>query len=159
VKLGYYIQSKTITRTVNPDWSDESHLLNFSSLDLKGLAQNASLIIQVWDWDRSNEDDLIGVVTIPLRDILKDLLAPQSAHGSPKPVYKIEEYLYCNSEVMGRITGDIIVDASSGGNSDMKHILEVYNDRQSDQKNLVTLTEAVDYIQQQKAGTCSCTIN
>ena len=159
MKLGYFIQSKTITRTVNPDWSDEPQFLNFSSLDLKGLAQNASLIIQVWDWDRSNEDDLIGVVTIPMRDILKVLLAPQSAHDSRKPVYKIEEYLYCNSEVMGRIFGEIIVNTSAVSSSDMKHILEVYNERQSDHKNLVTLTEAVDYIQQQKAGTCSCTIN
>jgi hypothetical protein len=48
------------------------HYFSFSHLSpLPGLSHNASFIFSVWDHDTYNADDLIGVFTIPMRDIIK----------------------------------------------------------------------------------------
>ena len=38
-----------------------------------GLARNAHLIVSVWDYDRFNEDDLIGVCSLSFKAVLGEL--------------------------------------------------------------------------------------
>jgi len=44
------------------------------------LARNAHLIVSVWDYDRFNEDDLIGVCSLSFKAVLGEL-AQQVRHG------------------------------------------------------------------------------
>lgn len=39
--------------------------------DTTGLSQNSHLFLSVWDFDVTNEDDLIGTYTIALRDLFE----------------------------------------------------------------------------------------
>jgi Ca2+-dependent lipid-binding protein len=94
------VKSSVIKHELNPVWKDSMEVA-LASFDLKGLARNASLIISCWDEDQYNPDDLIGVMSIPLKDILQ-------AHADNKP-YVFNQNLHSNTEIMGRLSGKITV--------------------------------------------------
>lgn len=43
--------------------------IRFATNDLDGLSRNAHLFLTVWDYDVTNDDDLIGTATLPLSAI------------------------------------------------------------------------------------------
>jgi hypothetical protein len=96
------VRSSVIKHDLNPVWKDVLSL-QLASVDVTGLSKNASLIISVWDEDTYNADDLIGVVSLPLKDILTSLLVDR------KP-YAIDSVLRSNSEIMGRYTATLSLD-------------------------------------------------
>ena len=65
------------------------------------MATNCSLLVSVWDQDVWNADDLIGVNSVPMRDVIAFYL-----RGEP---YHFKKNLRCNGEVTGTITGTIEV--------------------------------------------------
>lgn len=101
----YYegVKSKVIKHNLNPDWK-ETLVLNLASVDVEGLARNATLIFQVWDEDTYNADDLIGCITIPLRDVLLGIIE--------RGEFRFDDVLRSNSEVMGQLSGTIRLDGN-----------------------------------------------
>jgi hypothetical protein len=143
------VKSKVIKHNLNPVWEDPLYL-TLASSDLEGLSRNASLIVQVWDEDLYNPDDLIGCVTIPFKEIL------ESAFVSRRP-YVFEKFLRCNSEVMGRIAGRIILDGDYIRTEEDAKILA--NERKNRiNPTFLTLKEAVVEAAQADSNGC-CTIN
>jgi Ca2+-dependent lipid-binding protein len=66
------LKSKMIRHNLNPNWKDEM-VVRFRSNDLLGLRDNAHLYLSVWDEDRFNADDLIGLCALPLSKIISTL--------------------------------------------------------------------------------------
>lgn len=126
------IKSSVISHNLDPVWPDVLDL-KFPSMDLKGLSRNVSIIISVWDWDRANADDLIGVVMVPLKDILLQ-------HSQNKPYILNEAPLYSNTEIMGRFSAKIQV---QGTFKDLMATYEKFEaDRVKDPAHFYTLAEA-----------------
>lgn len=115
------IKNKPIIHSLNPEWPDPI-IIQLASIDLEGLARNASLIISVWDWDLSNADDLIGVVTHPMRDIID---ANQKGNG-----YDFNSNLICQSEICGRLSATISI------NGDLADIQGKHEDQMAHMKSL-----------------------
>lgn len=99
---GKGVTGPVINHNLNPVWKDPMYL-DCASVDVEGLMRNASLIMQVFDKDQLNEDDLIGVVTFPFRDILRKLFEENQP-------YVFDTVIRSNSEVMGRVSGQIELD-------------------------------------------------
>ncbi len=95
------VKSKVIKHDLNPVWTEDMSF-SLASIDLVGLSRNASLIFSVWDEDLYNADDLIGVVSFPLRDVIE----ANSRSGS----FRFSRAdLHSNSEVMGKLSGAITI--------------------------------------------------
>jgi C2 domain len=64
------IRSEVIYRSINPSWNE---VLSFiiCTVDLQGLSNNAHLFLSVWDHDMSKAADLIGLMAIPLKEIIE----------------------------------------------------------------------------------------
>lgn len=73
------IKSSTVMHNCDPDWRD-TLTFYIGSTDFAGLAQNASFVFAVWDYDKYNADDLIGCFTVPFRDILLSHARGEKAH-------------------------------------------------------------------------------
>ena len=91
------LKSSVILHNLNPVWK-ETLTLRLASIDLYGMAKNASLLLTVWDMDRMNAHDLIGAVSIPFHAIFEALIQGD---------YVFETDIHSNAEVMGRISGRI----------------------------------------------------
>lgn len=117
-KIPGNVKTSVISHDVNPVWK-ESIPLTLASLDLKGLSRNVSLILAVWDYDKFNEDDLIGVMTVPLKAIIDaHINGAGEGGGTGDGAYNFSESLHSNSEVMGKLMGTIKI------NGDMAEILK-----------------------------------
>ena len=68
ILMGKKLRTSAITHELNPVWKDTIEF-RLATNDIEGLSQNAHLFLSVWDYDVTNEDDLIGTLTIPLREI------------------------------------------------------------------------------------------
>jgi hypothetical protein len=101
---GSSVKSKVIKHNLNPIWT-ETLTLELASVDLEGLARNASLIVQVWDEDLANPHDLIGVTVFSMRDILTAILENKSHSFEFN-----NTVIRSNSEIMGSISGKISFD-------------------------------------------------
>ena len=126
------VKSKVIKHNLNPVWDAPMEVL-LASVDLKGLARNGSLIFSVWDEDRLNADDIIGVFTIPLRNVILAF--------SEGRAYDFNEELRLNSELMGKLSGSITVEG------DFKEVACAYLDLESDRlvtERYITLHQACE---------------
>lgn len=95
----HMIKTKYLVNNINPDWGRETLRIPIVSCDVEGLAQNAHLYLSVWDYDLTNEDDLIGLARIPFFDIFEAAKKGQALHYN--------EDVYENGEVCGSIQGQI----------------------------------------------------
>ncbi|KAJ3127835.1 hypothetical protein HK098_005729 [Nowakowskiella sp. JEL0407] len=59
-------QSEVIRKTINPDWKPFSVGYN----DLCGDSEDATLVIDVYDWDKGSEPEFIGSATTTLSNLL-----------------------------------------------------------------------------------------
>jgi endonuclease/exonuclease/phosphatase family metal-dependent hydrolase len=145
----YYegVKSKVIKHNVNPDWK-ETLVLNLASVDLEGLARNATLIFQVWDEDTYNADDLIGCASIPLRDILLAIVQ--------KGEFNFNDVLRCNSEVMGQLQGTIRLD---GALDDVAEDANTITRERGHVNNFLTLALAEREQNQLNSAGCNCAIS
>jgi hypothetical protein len=141
------VKSKVIKHEVNPVWSDPM-FLSLASTDLEGLSRNASLIFQVWDEDRYNADDLIGCVTIPLKEVLMCVFVDR------RP-YVFEKFLRCNSEVMGRLAGRIILDGDYVRTEDDARIVANERTQLGSNPTFTTLNLALKEAPVGEAGCCT----
>lgn len=142
------VRSSTIMHNLNPVWKETLDVA-LASIDLKNLCRNASLIVSVWDYDRSNADDLIGVMSIPLREILR-------AHSQGN-TYVFNESLHSNTEIMGRLSGRITVQGT------FKSLLAAYEKLDAERDNeekYVTLKQALNEHSIAATGdNCNCTLS
>lgn len=141
------MKSSIIYHNLNPIWKEEMNI-TLGSIDLKNLSRNASIIISVWDYDRSNADDLIGITTIPIRDILKQ-------HSFSLP-YTFNNTLYSNTEIMGKISGKIEVQGSF--NDLYKEYLELEQER-NDTDHYITLSQGLRELNIQNQANCQCSLS
>jgi hypothetical protein len=94
------VRSSYVKHSLNPVWPKHEKVhVPIVSTDITGLAQEAHLFISCWDYDLSNEDDLIGLCRIPFSKIL-------NAFESNQP-FEFDEELFENGEMLGRIKGTI----------------------------------------------------
>ena len=70
------LKSSVIKHNLDPDWVGETLTLRIPSIDLERLSELCSIVVSVWDEDMVSADDLIGIFTIPLRDILDHFKNP-----------------------------------------------------------------------------------
>lgn len=130
--------TSVIIHDLNPVWPEkEVFTIPIVSTDIQGLKRNAHLLLSCWDYDRTNDDDLIGLCSISFQDIFDSLEA--------KGVYKYQEELYENGEVTGTIMGEIRASIS----------LADFNKEYDDDVSYVPL-KLVDM--PEDAACCACTI-
>eukprot|EP00428_Durinskia_dybowskii_P069926 CAMPEP_0170390526 /NCGR_PEP_ID=MMETSP0117_2-20130122/19194_1 /TAXON_ID=400756 /ORGANISM="Durinskia baltica, Strain CSIRO CS-38" /LENGTH=646 /DNA_ID=CAMNT_0010646579 /DNA_START=65 /DNA_END=2005 /DNA_ORIENTATION=+ len=140
------VRSSIIYHELNPVWK-ETIDIGLASIDLRGLCRNASLIISVWDYDRTNADDLIGVMSIPIADILA-----QHAIGSS---YSFNQALHSCTEIMGKLSGKITVQGTF--DSLMTAYESLHGDRDNTER-YVKLSEAMREKASLSQVNCGCTI-
>ena len=99
------VKSRTIMHDLNPDWGKDVLHLNLNTHDVGGLSRNAHLIISVWDYDRFNDDDLIGVCSIPLKTLLGQLAV--NYKKSSTQGFAFREPLHSNGSINGYLSGTI----------------------------------------------------
>lgn len=140
------IKSSIIKHNLNPVWKETIDVA-LASIDLKNLCRNASFIVSVWDYDRSNADDLIGVMSIPIREVLR-------SNALDKP-YVFNEVLHSNTEIMGKLSGSITVHGS------FHHLCAAFEKLEAERANpdrYVTLQDAVVECGTAKEADCACTV-
>jgi hypothetical protein len=112
--------TSVIIHDLNPVWPEkEVFTIPIVSTDIQGLKRNAHLYLSCWDYDRTNDDDLIGLCSISFADIFEGL----ESGG----VYKYRQELYENGEVTGTIMGEIraslsLADFNKEYDDDVKYI-------------------------------------
>lgn len=142
------VKSGIIYHNLNPVW-DESMELVLASLDFEGLARNASLMFEVWDYDKISADDLIGVFTIPMKSILRAIIENRPFH--------FDEILRMNSEIMGRLTGTIRLD---GNFSEIENQVLGLGMERGRSAHYITLAQAeVEQLQVRPGVGCNCVVN
>mmetsp|Transcript_24844 Transcript_24844/g.41402 ORF Transcript_24844/g.41402 Transcript_24844/m.41402 type:complete len:642 (+) Transcript_24844:209-2134(+) len=139
------IKSKVIKHNLNPVWKEDMEL-SLASVDLKGLSRNVSLILSVWDEDYSNADDLIGVMSIPLKEVIH-------SHTQGSPFY-FKQQLHSNTEIMGQLSGKIAVE---GDFQELLNAYEALEQQRDDHDVYFSLAEAIT-LAPDAAGGCGCTI-
>lgn len=142
------IKSKVIKHNLNPVWKDPMELA-LASIDLKGLARNASLLISVWDEDLTNADDLIGVMTIPIKEILR-------AHSQNKAYVFTQAPLHSNTEIMGTLSGKIQV---QGSYKDLLAAFEKLETEKTSTDKYITLEQALMEHAAADTSACACTMS
>merc|ERR1711871_1050898 len=100
----HVIKTKYLSRTLDPDWGKDELRIPIVSNDVAGLSRNAHLFLSVWDYDLTNEDDLIGLARIPFTKIFE-------AASAGKP-YVYDEPVYENGEICGYIQGEIVLEVA-----------------------------------------------
>ncbi len=131
-----------ISHELNPVWNDTLELV-LASVDLDALSKNASIILTVWDEDKLNEHDLIGSITIPVRDII------ESNFGKQRKEYVFDRLLMSNSEVMGKLKGSFNV---NGDLDVIRRHSELVRATGSDESRFITLKQGV--MQVKNSGAC-----
>ena len=65
------LKSSVIKHDINPIWPKKENMnIKICSSDLLGLKENSHLFISLWDEDRLNADDLIGIFSLSFDEIL-----------------------------------------------------------------------------------------
>ena len=64
------IKTRYLCRTLNPDWGKDELHVPIVSNDIEGISRNAHLLLSVWDYDLTNEDDVIGLDAYTLQQDL-----------------------------------------------------------------------------------------
>lgn len=112
----YGIKTSVVKHNIDPKWPDVIPL-QFASIDIEKLEENASLIFAVWDEDLTNADDLIGVATLPFRTIFNTFQDQLKRAGKVNKDDRLSfsyhfDHLFIrsNSEIMGSISGTITLD-------------------------------------------------
>jgi endonuclease/exonuclease/phosphatase family metal-dependent hydrolase len=141
------VKSGIIYHNLNPVW-EESIELVLASLDFEGLARNASLMFEVWDYDKMSADDLIGVFTIPMKSILHAIIENRPFH--------FDEILRMNSEIMGRLSGTIRLD---GNFSEIENQVVGLSMERGRSAHYLSLAQAEVEQQQVRPGVNCCMIN
>ncbi|CAE7606590.1 snt-2 [Symbiodinium microadriaticum] len=100
ILIGKKLRTPTITHELNPVWT-EGIEFRLATNDTTGLSQNAHLFLSVWDFDVTNEDDLIGTFTIALKDLFEHY---SNTSGSD---FHFRGSLVRNGLHHGEIEGDI----------------------------------------------------
>ncbi|KAJ1426998.1 Endonuclease/exonuclease/phosphatase [Ochromonadaceae sp. CCMP2298] len=139
------ITSKVVKHDLNPVWKEDMHCM-LSSIDLAGLCRTSSLILSVWDQDTMNADDLIGVCSIPLKDIIH-------SHTQGNDLF-FKKTLHSNTEVMGSLMGKVTIDG------DFKDLIIAYNKLESERGNsdtFIPLDEALRMADHTHG--CACTLS
>lgn len=143
------VKSEVIKHNLNPVW-EKPLFLTLASTDLEGLGRNASLIFQVWDEDLSNPDDLIGCVTIPLRDVLMSVFVDR------RP-FVFEKFIRTNSELMGQLSGRILLDGDAIKTEDDARLIAKERENPTN-PNIIPLSQALLEASSADSTNC-CTIN
>lgn len=133
------IQSSIVKHNINPEWPlDETIRVPLVTNDLEGLSRNGHLLLSVWDYDFSNDDDLIGLCRIPMDTIVK-------AFRAGKPL-ALNEMVYENGEIQGQILGEIHVTGM---------VDKVMTAFEADKNNMTTLSEIVVPEEHTLLGCCT----
>lgn len=138
-----------IKHTVNPVW-EKPLFLTLASVDLEGLARNASFIFQVWHENVSHPDNLIGCVTIPFRDVLMSLLVDR------RP-FAFEKFIRKNSELMGQVSGRILLDGDTIGTEENARFIAKERENPTN-PTIIPLSQALLEASSADSTNC-CTIN
>jgi hypothetical protein len=101
----HIIKTRYLSRTLDPDWGKTELRVPIVSNDIAGLSRNAHLFLSVWDYDLTNDDDVIGLTRIPFSKIFE-----AAKNGDP---YTYDEPVYENGEICGYIQGEIILEVST----------------------------------------------
>lgn len=65
--------------------------------DLDGLSRHAHIFLSVWDYDKTKQNDLIGLAAIPMREII-------DAFACGQPSYSFHEPLLSEGLIMGHLS-------------------------------------------------------
>jgi hypothetical protein len=122
--LGEPVKSRTITHDLNPSWGEDKLRLKLNTHDVFGLARNAHLVISVWDYDRTNADDLIGVCCVPFSRLMGHL-AGKYKRSSGKGM-SFREPLLSNGATNGYLSGTISLVSAVANKSDTQMALSEY---------------------------------
>jgi len=145
-------RNKAIPRNLDPVWKDPLKV-TIASVDLKGLAANASILLSVWDEDAVSNDDLIGVMNIPFRAIIEKHLDGDK--------YSFNQNVYSNSELMGKISGTVSIE------QDKETLLGIYKALHCQpataaasavREEYVTLFEAKHQAAAVNSAACACSL-
>ncbi|KAI3388950.1 hypothetical protein SNEBB_007425 [Seison nebaliae] len=79
------LKTRTIRRTLNPEWNEKLQLKIFKS-DL-----DKRLLIEVWDWDRASRNDFMGSLSFGITELLND----NGVDGWYKLLPKLEGDYFC----------------------------------------------------------------
>jgi len=110
---------------------------------LDGLSHNAHILISVWDYDKTKNNDLIGVAVVAFRDIIDSFCAGSNS-------LPISETLLQNGLVMGKFSASIKlrVTSSTGSQLTASQVREAF-----DSVEKKPLSKMRDF----RAGSC-CTV-
>lgn len=143
------VRSSVIKHQLNPAWKDEEVTVSIASIDIARLSECCSLVISVWDEDRVSAHDLIGVFTLPFRDIIKYYKEDFPTDRSEKKGLCFDARLRNNSELTGKLSGRVSL------KGDLAALEELF---QSHLKSMITLEEAIRNYDATRVG-CGCVIN
>ena len=146
IRVPQNVRTSVVHHDLNPKWKENVEL-TLASVDLAGLSRNASLIFAVWDYDKMNDDDLIGAMTVPLRFIIDGNLA--GGNG-----YDFAENLQSNSEVMGKLLGTIKINGDLGHISELSRALRE-NNMESAGEQFTSLKTALQSTSDGSGGCCT----
>ncbi|CAB9524101.1 Synaptotagmin-11 [Seminavis robusta] len=79
-------QTEYMTQTINPTWN-ETFSIRIPIDDI--ATQTAKLELTLMDYDDKNEDDLMGVVTLPLQSLLQKIKPNNPNSSLPKEWYHV----------------------------------------------------------------------
>lgn len=84
-KTAHEMRSSIIMHDINPQWNDVMYFSLMTS-DILALNQHCHIILHVWDFDRTNEDDLIGSVLIPFESVFLHAMKSQEPYQFRLPL-------------------------------------------------------------------------
>eukprot|EP00602_Paraphysomonas_sp_CaronLab_P009117 CAMPEP_0185026172 /NCGR_PEP_ID=MMETSP1103-20130426/10132_1 /TAXON_ID=36769 /ORGANISM="Paraphysomonas bandaiensis, Strain Caron Lab Isolate" /LENGTH=602 /DNA_ID=CAMNT_0027559665 /DNA_START=90 /DNA_END=1898 /DNA_ORIENTATION=- len=123
------LKTKAITHDLNPKWTDNIDF-RLATNDIAGLSRNAHFFLTVWDYDVTNEDDLIGTAVIPLGDVF------QHYADTCGKDYHFSMNLIQHGLIQGQVEGDIEVSSSSREVVGRKHKnITLYEDLANKREN------------------------
>lgn len=106
------LRSKIIKHDLNPNWGAERLTFELCTDDIEGLKQHCHLLIQLWDDDRFNPDDVIGVAVIPFSKIFDECLHEDNQFHS----WNLKEPIFHGGEKHGVVECTIqLLNSNAGG--------------------------------------------
>ncbi len=102
VKEKSNVRTSTITHELNPQWTKPRDILKLSirTDDLDGMCDNAHLFLTCWDYDMTNDDDVIGVCAFSFRELLEFFISGQTE-------FVFDKAIYANGCHTGQLSGRI----------------------------------------------------